>query len=574
MRAIESLMELRRRTFITLVLGTIATAVAVAASSYFGIVSRARRTMESTTSGMIESTTGLPRAEVDITVDSSKVVGRLDGSLWANIGYDPIFSGTVAPEAKLAWDLLRENKPLRYVRCHNMFSDTTPAQPENRIYGCRVYGEDEAGNPVYNWKYLDQVLDTWLSVGLRPILEADFMPDKLAEGAIVRNYSGGAINTPRDYWKWRNLIYETVKHCKERYGAEEIRKWYWEIWNEPDLKTYFIDGLDPAAKEKFTPLKVARLNKMYDHFVDGVTAAEKDTKVGGPGIAGNEDYLTAFLDHCVKGRNEVTHEEGTRIDFISWHAYGNTNATLAKNRAIRKLIETQFPSLMDRELQQNEWGQQLRINGIPTRSDSVYTEYEAAFLCRYVDAILSDPSARVHKFLRWGQITATGMGWRTLTGRIGSDIYRTAVLNAYEMLAKLGDEMVELSGPNYSDPVHGIAARTGSGSVQALIYHFDENDPESTGTSRRVQVNFRGLAQSGEVRLTHYRIDKQHSNPYAFWIEAGKPSRLSHELSESMRTQSELQTVEGVEMLRSGQNLVASFELPVNACSLLVLEPA
>jgi xylan 1,4-beta-xylosidase len=576
-RFVNAVIDLRRRTFIGAILGVVAGVVGVGALSNFAGLSRTNRTSESANSSQTtESRTGLlPEAEVTLAVDSPRVVGGLDSALWANIGYDPIFSGTMGSETDSAWDLVRENRSLRYVRCHNMFSDKAPGQQENCVYGCRIYDEDGKGNSVYNWNHLDQVLDRWLSVGLRPILEVDFMPDKLAEGAIVRNYSGGAINTPRDYDKWRNLVYETVRHCKERHGAEEIRRWYWEIWNEPDLKTYFIDGLDPSVKEKFTPAKVARLNRMYDYFVDGATAADEHVRVGGPGIAGNENYLRAFLDHCVRGTNEANGKTGTRIDFISWHGYGTVSATLTKNRTMRRLIENEFPSLADRELQQNEWGQELRMGADANHSESVFREYEAAFLCRYVDAVLSDTSARVHKFLRWGQITGSssgGFGLRTLTSRIGSETYRTAVLNAYEMLAKLGDELVELTGADSNGPVGGIAARSGPALVQALIYSFDENNRESTGASKRIEVNFRGISHSESVRIQHYRIDAYNSNPFRLWVRAGRPSQPSGKLAEEMRAHSKLQLIGGLLTSRSDHDLVVGFELPVNACSLLSLE--
>ena len=58
----------------------------------------------------------------------------------------------------------------------------------------------------------------------------------------MRAHEGGLINTPKDYNKWRDLIYNTVKHCVERYGAEEVRSWYFILWNEPDLPNgaYFV----------------------------------------------------------------------------------------------------------------------------------------------------------------------------------------------------------------------------------------------------------------------------------------------------------------------------------------------
>lgn len=557
---------MRRRTFIAAVLAT---------TGVIGVGALAQSLAPRNVShGQIagSSERDLAAPDVHLTIDASRVIGRLDRSLWANIGFDPFYSGTTAPENKRAWELISETKPLRYIRCHNMFSDAAPSQPENRVYGCRIYTEDKNGNPSYSWTYLDQVLDIWRAAGLRPILEVDFMPDTLADGTIVRNYSGGAINTPKDYEKWGSLICETVKHCEQRCGADEVRTWYWEIWNEPDLRTYFIDGIDPSIREPFTPQKVARLCRMYDYFVDGATSADPQIRVGGPGIAGNENYFRGFLAHCVDGKNEADGATGARIDFISWHAYGTINSTLSKNRSMRKIIESEFPSLAGKELQQNEWGQPLQI-GVPS-SDRVFTEYEAAFLCRYVDAMISDPTARVHKFLRWGQPAGnplTHTGWRPLTTMIGSITYRNAILNAYDMLAKLGEELVEVTGAHYGDLVHAIATRVGIGSFRVLVYSFDESNDEQS-SSRRVQVDFRGLNSSQSPKISHYRIDSDHSNPYAVWLRANKPGQPQQELADDLKEQSHLQTVDLTQILIRENLLSATFELPVSACSLLSVE--
>ena len=40
---------------------------------------------------------------------------------------------------------------------------------------------------------------------------------------------------PKDYDKWGGLVRALVAHCVERYGAESVRGWLWELWNEPDI---------------------------------------------------------------------------------------------------------------------------------------------------------------------------------------------------------------------------------------------------------------------------------------------------------------------------------------------------
>lgn len=544
----EKPFKLTRRGFLTAVLGALI-------SSALPVPSRAQRSF-------------------NLQVDVSQAIGPCDPALWANIGYDPIYRLTVMPESQPVWEFIKQSKAFRYIRCHNAFSDGFPGQqPESEIWGCRVYSETADGQPRYNFQYLDQVLDTWVKAGLKPIFETDFMPDALAEGPIVRNYSGGAINTPKDYHKWRDLIFQTVKHCIERYGAEEVRSWYWEIWNEPDLKTYFIDGLGPG--ERFSPEKVQRLNKMYDYFVAGATAADAQIKVGGPGIAGNRDYFRAFLNHCVNETNYVTGKKGTRIDFISWHAYGTTDQIQTKNREMKRIVQQEFPSLSNRELQQNEWGQRL---GQDSNRPSVYLHYEAAFLCKSLDGLFSDESARVAKILRWGNPTGSVQagrkrGWRPLTIFFGNETIKLSIFNAYELLAKLGPERVLLTGTQFGELVHGFATRKADNSVQTVVYHFDEPNQQGLGNPVPVNLVVRGLSDIKEMQMTHYRIDHEHSDAAAAWIAVGSPTNPTPEQIQQIKVRSELQTLGPPTTLavESGQ-VSLSFELPVNAVSLIVLE--
>ena len=524
--------------------------------------------------GSALSIQGHAQRSLNVAVDVSQVIGSCDPSLWANIGYDPIYRLTVMPESQPAWVFARQSGAFRYVRCHNAFSDGFPGQhPESEIWGCRVYSETADGQPRYNWQYLDQVLDIWVNAGLKPIFETDFMPDALAEGPIVRNYSGGAINTPKDYNKWQNLIYETVKHCSERYGADEVRSWYWEIWNEPDLKTYFIDGLSPG--ERFTPAKVQRLNQMYDYFVAGATAADSEIKVGGPGIAGNRDYFRAFLNHCVNETNYVTGQKGSRIDFISWHGYGTSEQIQAKNREMIRMVRREFPSLADRELQQNEWGQPL---GQDSNRPSVYLNYEPAFLCKSIDGLFSDESARVAKILRWGNPTGSvqpgrNRGWRPLTIQFDSEAIKLSIFNAYELLAKLGSERVQLTGTRFGDLVHGFATRKTDGSVQIVVYHFDERNQQGLGVPLPVDLAVQGLQGASEMKMTHYRIDQEHSNAAAAWLALGSPTNPTPAQIQQIRAQSELQTLEPPKTVTvPGGQVSLAFELPVNAVSLIVLQ--
>ena len=90
---------------------------------------------------------------------------------------------------------LREVKKVtefRYVRFHNILHDEVG-----------VYDEDEQGNPIYNFSYVDQIYDGLLENGVRPFVEISFMPKKLALRQDVHPFwYKQIVSPPKDYRKW------------------------------------------------------------------------------------------------------------------------------------------------------------------------------------------------------------------------------------------------------------------------------------------------------------------------------------------------------------------------------------
>jgi xylan 1,4-beta-xylosidase len=487
--------------------------------------------------GVIAGTAREPGA-VEVRVDAEKAIGRLDSRLWANIGYDPMYWATVQEEALPFWRKVRETQALRYIRMHNTFSDGFAvwglASGDLRYCGGRVYSEDASGKPRYEFAHLDEVLDIVVSAGMRPILEMDFMPDALAEGAPVRNYCGGMVNTPKDYEKWRNLIYETARHLEARYGAGEVREWYFEIWNEPDLKTYFIDGLERGVR--FTPERVARLNKMYDYFAEGAKAADPQIRVGGPGIAGNPDYFRGFLKHITAEKNAATGRTGAPADFVSWHHYGTLESHLERNRFFRGIIASEFPLLAALEVHQNEWGQGLR-RGARVEAPSVYGLPDALLLVQMIDETLKRNESRVDLFLRWGQPIGTlargrFFGWRALSVVSGDAFVPLPILNAYLMLAKMGPERV---GFRADGGVSGFAARSSPSDVQVLIYRAEE-----TGDEKEVTVSVSLPRAITVATVTVYQMDEARANAYAAWEKAGGDTAFGAETIRAIASAADL----------------------------------
>ncbi len=81
-----------------------------------------------------------------------------------------------------------------------------------------------------------------LSVGVKPFVELGFMPEALASGHKTVFHYRGNVTPPKDYKKWATLIRKLVAHWVDRYGIGEVRQWFFEVWNEPNLKAFWVKG--------------------------------------------------------------------------------------------------------------------------------------------------------------------------------------------------------------------------------------------------------------------------------------------------------------------------------------------
>jgi xylan 1,4-beta-xylosidase len=538
--------------------------------------------------------TDLPSASLKLTVDADKMVGELNHSLWANFAGGSTFRLTSYEYNQPFWELNRFSGAFQYTRIFGIFCDGIPywmiEETKNLLqqgrlpvypgfeqyssayyFGCMIYAEDEGGNSKYNYWHLDYVLDTLLSAGIKPVVQCGLMPEALAGGEKLRAKEGSLINTPKDYNKWRELIYQTVKHCIERYGADEVRSWYFVCWNEPDLANgaYFVQ--DNNSFSNYV--------KMYDYFADGAKAADAQVKVGGPSVA-LDSWFKPFLEHCVNGINQATGGKGAPIDVISWHRYndgalsGVHEYLLNYNRAMMNTI-LQFPSLKDLPTLVTEWGRNLlkmeqgklleNIN-----PDDQYTSYEAAYLCQYIDGALTDINNHPSRFMRSGATTQITDLYRYLSISYGQHFVPMPILNAYLLLAKMGNEQVELIGSSIMDRVHGFAARTSDG-TQILIYRFDEYDTKNNGKNEEIELTVKGLpAAWSEMR--RYQIDRENSNAWSGYQITPSSWAWTIGYLSQMEENSRLKITEQTDHLETNEGQVTfRLSLPPNSISLVVI---
>ncbi|MCK9209044.1 MAG: glycoside hydrolase, partial [Salinivirgaceae bacterium] len=227
----------------------------------------------------------------------------------------------------------------RYIRFHGLLTDDMG-----------VYKEDKNGNPEYNYMYVDALFDYLLSIGIKPFVELGFMPNALASGKETIFWWRGNVTPPKDYNKWAALVKNITEHFTERYGADEVKTWYFEVWNEPNLSPGFWTG---TQEEYF---------KLFQYSVKAIKSVNPAYRVGGPGTAGAA-WEPEMIEFCVN--NNVP------IDFVSTHSYGvnqgyldeygNSGTVLAPQEfavsgdVLRSRKEITNSSKPDLELHYTEW---------------------------------------------------------------------------------------------------------------------------------------------------------------------------------------------------------------------------
>jgi xylan 1,4-beta-xylosidase len=107
--------------------------------------------------------------------------------------------------------------------------------------------------------------------------------------------------------------------------------------------------------------------------------------------------------------------------------------------------------------------------------------------------------------------------------------------------------------------------------VCVLVWHYHDDDVP--GPAAAVTLTVQGLDKSlKQARLTHYRIDAEHSNAYTLWQKMGSPREPSAKQRTALRIASELTLLEDAKAVavRDGQ-VVLRFTMPRQSVSLLRL---
>jgi len=536
--------------------------------------------------------------QVNIIVDLSKKKGPMQ-PIWAWFGYDEPNYTYMKDGKKLLTELADLSPVPVYVRCHSLLN-TGDGTPALKWGSTNAYTEDVTGQPIYNWAIIDSIFDTYMENGMKPLVEIGFMPRDLSvkpdpyrhnwkPGAPYGDIYTGWAYPPKDYEKWAELVYQWAIHCVDRYGKTEVESWYWEVWNEPNI------GYWQGTTEEYL--------KLYDYTADAVKRALPGAKIGGPHSTGPswdeaEKFLREFLDHVVQGKNYVTGETGTPLDYIGFHAkgrpvlQGDTVILMNMGTQLRDIsrgfeIVASYPELKDLPIIIGESDPEgcaaCSMQDYPSnayRNGTMYSSYTAAVVARKYD-FADHFGINLKGAVTWA-FEFENQPWFNGYRDLATNGVDKPVLNVFRMFGMMHGQRVAIDGDLAYDyisirdssvrgeraDINAIATiNDQSASVMVWNYH-DLNIP---GDPVEVNITIAGV-QIAMATLSHYRVDQDHSNAYEMWKEMGSPQDPTQEQYEQLEEAGKLQMLNRPQQVSIENNrLSISIKMPGQAVSLLVL---
>jgi xylan 1,4-beta-xylosidase len=490
-------------------------------------------------------------AAVTIRVDLNRRLGPMT-PMWAWFGHDEPNYTYMKDGRKLLTELAELSPVPVFVRTHNLLT-TGDGTPALKWGSTNAYTEDAEGRPRYDWTIVDRIFDTYMERKMKPLVEIGFMPEAMSTKPVPYKHSWapgqpyGDIYTgwaypPKDYGKWRDLVYEWVRHAVSKYGQREVESWYWEVWNEPDIAYW------RGTREEFL--------KLYDYAAEGLKRALPTAKIGGPHITGpvsqgTQQYLREFIEHCLRGTNFATGKTGTPLDFVAFHAKGaprvmpEGHVRMGVSNQLRAInngfaVVASFPELKNIPIVIGESDPEgcaaCPVSTNPSnayRNGTMYSSYTAEQIARTYE--LTD----LHQVNLLGSVTWAFefedqpyfYGFRDLATN-GID---KPVVNVFRMLGMMSGDRVAVessaglplaavrdTGVRERPDVNALATRSAR-SIAVMVWNYHDDDLPAAAAEIALQIE--GAPTGTKMRQQQVRVDPSTSNSYGVWLKMGSPQK-------------------------------------------------
>ena len=469
-----------------------------------------------------------------IEINLQRGIGPLE-HIWSRCAGSDRAAITLREDWRRDLSRLHDETGLERVRFHGIFADEL---------GVLSMGSKP------NFQNVDAVYDGLLDRGVQPFVELSFMPRKLASGTKTFGLYRANVTPPASLPDWSAFIESFVRHLIERYGQAEVRQWYFEVWNEPDLTAWFWAG----NQEQYFQL--------YKATALAVKGVDPTLRVGGPSTSAVQ-WFEPFLAFCAA--NDVP------VDFLSTHIYpGDDQARIfgeprsytqnevipaAMAHARAQIDATRYKGA---ELWLSEWSSDspAMIAHVLTgclpychamahwTMSNIYEENYAA------DFILQEGNNG------FGQLAQLGIA--------------KPQFNNNKQLHRLGRLRLQASGP-------ALASRTGRG-ASILVWNLADVKQATgipgqivprtvSGTAKRLEVALQGARAGQRARISY--VDMERGSPYPAWRAMGSPKYPTRRQIEQIRAAADIAAPETRRLDASG---TLTLDLPAEGVALIELD--
>ncbi|RPF23107.1 GH39 family glycosyl hydrolase [Myceligenerans xiligouense] len=472
--------------------------------------------------------------------------------------------------------LVQREIGFRYIRGHGLLSDDAGVHHPYDVAGHR--------GTRYAFTYVDQVVDAYLRLGIKPFLELGFMPEKLASGPDTVFWWRGNITPPRDHAEWARLVRATLRHLVDRYGLDEVRTWPVEIWNEPNLDVFWKDADQDAYFH------------LYEVTAHAIKEVDESLQVGGPVLSpGADDWWQPFA--------EFVASRDVPVDFTSFHAYTSGPAEHVPFGVYQTLKPPQ--NLLDQFARPKELLAGTPLADLPSHVSEFNSSYrpdnpihDTAYNAAYLAPVLAGGGDHVDSFSYWtfsDVFEETGIPTALFHGGFGMLTHRQIkkpTYHLYAFMARLGTEVLARGAD------HLVTRDRASGRVTVLAWQPvggsdapEEPDrhevrlsvPVSPTTTAVAGENLPGAAgpaggaTAARAFLLRHDVDVEHGNAWHAWGELGRPASPSSRQLDLLRETAEPRRGASSAPIRSGPDGAGRVDLDLtlgrHGVTLVEIEP-
>lgn len=389
---------------------------------------------------------------------------------------------------------VRRDLGFRHVRAHGAIGD-----------GMQTVASDGS----FDFSRVIAGLEILLEIGFKPFFEISHMPLQLARGDKAICAYGFRSEPPRDWSRWYAFARALARALVDHFGLDELRTWWFEVWNEPDLA--FWSGTQ------------AEYFRLLDLTARAFKEVDPSLRVGGPATA-RTNWVDAYLDHIARPSRDYPLDV-PRCDFLATHAYPsdvafvdsaegdvklqNSNIMRELFAAVRRKVDAaigpQFPVIC------GEWN---------SSAGPYAFNHDHANNAAYIVKTMIELTPLVQGSLYWNISDVYEEGqfhYEPFHGGYGLITVNDVPKSSYHAFRLLNEHRGQRLDASVDAPGVGVLASRDGDELRVLLYHHQEPDaPPASAVTMDLDALPAGTIH-GE------RIEPHHGSAYETWVEMGRP---------------------------------------------------